>query len=127
MIEVISAERCTRCNICVRICPTDVFDLVADGPPVIARQDSCQTCFMCEAHCPADAMYVAPQRTPVADGSPHADERRVTDAELLGSYRARLGWGGGRRPPTTVPELLDLARGGAPVALAGFPTSRETP
>jgi NAD-dependent dihydropyrimidine dehydrogenase PreA subunit len=52
MIELVSPNRCTGCNICVAVCPTNVFDASPDGPPVIARQSSCQTCFMCELYCP---------------------------------------------------------------------------
>ena len=40
MIEIVSATRCTACNICVHACPTNVFDIVPGGPPVIARQDT---------------------------------------------------------------------------------------
>ena len=46
MIELISDSRCTGCNICVRVCPVNVFDIVEGAAPVIARQDACQTCFM---------------------------------------------------------------------------------
>ncbi len=49
MIEVISGERCIKCDICIEVCPTNVFERGPDGLPVIARQDDCQTCFMCEA------------------------------------------------------------------------------
>jgi NAD-dependent dihydropyrimidine dehydrogenase PreA subunit len=109
VIELINAQRCTNCNICVRICPTDVFDRTADGPPRIARQEVCQTCFMCEVHCPEDAMYVAPMRTPAEPGSPHLDEQRLLDEGYFGSYRARLGWGAGRKPPRTEDELFELS------------------
>jgi NAD-dependent dihydropyrimidine dehydrogenase PreA subunit len=109
MIELINPERCTNCNICVRICPTDVFDRSPDGTPNISRQDSCQTCFMCEAHCPEDAMYVAPMRHPAQPGSPHLDEDRLLREGYFGSYRARLGWGDGRRPPRTTEELFELS------------------
>jgi NAD-dependent dihydropyrimidine dehydrogenase PreA subunit len=87
MIEVIDAESCTGCNICVKVCPTNVFD-ATDDIPVIARQNDCQTCFMCEAWCPEDAMYV----------SPMADEREILSLQslketaILGSYRHALGW-----------------------------------
>lgn len=110
MIELISAERCTKCNICVRICPTDVFERVPGAPPRIARQDVCQTCFMCEAHCPEDAMYVAPYRSPVSADSPHRDEAALLAAGYFGSYRARLGWGADHEPPRTREELLALAQ-----------------
>jgi NAD-dependent dihydropyrimidine dehydrogenase PreA subunit len=109
MIELVSDDRCTRCNICVAVCPMDVFDLVEDGPPVIARQDTCQTCFMCEAHCPVDALYVAPLRGPAPAGSPHLDLPQLIADGVVGSYRARLGWGPGRRPPRTTEELFALA------------------
>ncbi len=88
MIELISEERCTSCNICVRVCPTNVFDAVDGGIPVIARQQDCQTCYMCELYCPSDAMFVAadvavPQTV---------DEQRLADNGVLGSYRRAIGW-----------------------------------
>ena len=48
MIELISEERCTSCDICVRVCPVNVFEARDGEPPVIARQQDCQTCYMCE-------------------------------------------------------------------------------
>ena len=63
MIELVHAGRCIECDICVRICPRDVFDAVPDGAPVIARKGDCQTCFLCEIYCPVDALYVSPKVT----------------------------------------------------------------
>ncbi|HZZ13681.1 MAG TPA: ferredoxin family protein [Paraburkholderia sp.] len=88
MIEIVDANRCTGCNICVRACPTNVFDIVRDGPPRIARQDDCQTCFMCELYCPEDALFVAPQVEPATAGSLDA-----LDASAFGHYRHAVGWG----------------------------------
>ncbi len=96
MIEIISAGACIACDVCVKVCPTDVFDRGEDGVPVIARQSDCQTCFMCEAYCPTDALYVSPVSVPVAADSPHADENAVTERGLLGGYRVMIGWGRGR-------------------------------
>ncbi|MBN9477435.1 MAG: 4Fe-4S ferredoxin [Bordetella sp. SCN 67-23] len=90
MIEIVSAERCTACNICVHACPTNVFDLVPGGPPRIARQSDCQTCFMCELYCPVDALYVAAS----ADAAQAVEETAARP--LMGSYRAAIGWGAGR-------------------------------
>lgn len=97
MIEVISTARCTTCDICVRVCPTNVFDRGVDGYPVIARQADCQTCFMCEAYCPEEALFVAHPVDPVEEGSPYRDERYLTEHDLLGAYRRAIGWD--TRPP----------------------------
>ena len=96
MIELINAERCTSCNICVRICPTDVFDRVDGAPPEIARQDVCQTCFMCEAWCPTDALFVSPLATRAPADSPLRNAAELAATGLLGGYRRKLGWGSGR-------------------------------
>lgn len=92
MIEIVSSARCTACNICVRVCPANVFDIVPDAPPVIARQDDCQTCFLCEIYCPADALYVGPD----AEGPVAITEDEVERRGLFGSYARALGWAGGR-------------------------------
>ncbi|AMO62746.1 4Fe-4S ferredoxin [Mycolicibacterium phlei] len=91
MIEVVSAQRCIACDKCIDVCPTSVFDRGPDGVPVIARHDDCQTCFQCEANCPADALFVSP----LTVRRPLAEEEL---GELLGSYRAHIGWGRGRTP-----------------------------
>ncbi|VVE04903.1 4Fe-4S ferredoxin [Pandoraea iniqua] len=93
MIEIVNEARCTGCNICVRACPTNVFDAVKDGIPQIARPDDCQTCFMCELYCPEDALFVAAH----ADRHITADEASALKASLWGSYRDAVGWGPGRR------------------------------
>jgi hypothetical protein len=53
------------CDVCVKVCPTDVFDRGPDGVPV---------------------------STPVESGSPHADENGVTERGLFGGYRELVGW-----------------------------------
>lgn len=88
MIELVSEQRCIKCNLCVDACPTNVFDEVEDAAPVIARQDDCQTCYMCEAYCPVDALYVAPN----AERSVGVDERELVARGLLGSYRQSINW-----------------------------------
>ncbi|WP_084211914.1 4Fe-4S dicluster domain-containing protein [Pseudonocardia acaciae] len=98
MIEVISGSRCIDCDICVAVCPTNVFDAVEGGHPVIARQSDCQTCFMCEAHCPTDALFVAPLAGPAPVGSEFVDEDALGVAGRFGEYRRWIGWGKGRRP-----------------------------
>jgi NAD-dependent dihydropyrimidine dehydrogenase PreA subunit len=109
MIELVSPERCTGCNICVEVCPTRVFDLVPRAQPVIARQHDCQTCFMCELYCPADALYVAP----LADAAAGAAEPALAERGLLGSYRRAVGWQAGQDSTAALDashELLARAR-----------------
>lgn len=97
MIELVSESRCIRCDVCIRVCPTNVFEHGQDRLPVIKRQADCQTCFMCEAWCPTDALFVAPQTTPVAPGSIYRNEQELLKRGLLGSYRREIGWGRGLR------------------------------
>jgi NAD-dependent dihydropyrimidine dehydrogenase PreA subunit len=104
MIEIVSSERCTACNICVAACPTNVFDLVPNSPPRIARQDDCQTCFMCELYCPEDALYVAP----IADRAATAEEREIATQALMGSYRHAIGWGRGRHSTASADASFEL-------------------
>lgn len=94
MIELVSASRCINCDLCVSVCPTNVFDAVPDAPPVIARQSDCQTCFMCEVYCPVDALYVAHD----AEQSVEVEEEALVASGQMGSYRKVVGWGYGRTP-----------------------------
>ena len=94
MIELVSRARCIECNLCVKVCPTNVFDEVDGDIPVIARPDDCQTCFMCEANCPVDALYVAPQ----FNAHVTVDEADLVARGLLGGFRANWGIGPGRTP-----------------------------
>ncbi|OYD83771.1 4Fe-4S dicluster domain-containing protein [Azospirillum brasilense] len=109
MIELISPTRCTGCNICVSICPMDVFQAAGGGrsngaAPAIARQSDCQTCFLCEAHCPDDALYVAPDAETVTGIA----EEAVAAAGLFGSYRRAIGWSDGHRDNRSADQTFRL-------------------
>jgi NAD-dependent dihydropyrimidine dehydrogenase PreA subunit len=104
MIEIVSAERCTGCNICVHACPNNVFEAVKGGIPRIARQDDCQTCFMCELYCPEDALFVAPS----ADAPLVVEEHAAQTQALLGSYRRSIGWGKDRQPTAGIDMSFEL-------------------
>ncbi|WP_342045855.1 ferredoxin family protein [Bacillus sp. OTU530] len=94
MIELLSKDRCIKCNLCVSVCPTNVFEKTKAGDaPVIARQSDCQSCFMCELYCPVDALYVAP----FAEQTTEVDEQALIRKGILGSYRENIGWGKGRK------------------------------
>jgi NAD-dependent dihydropyrimidine dehydrogenase PreA subunit len=88
MIELVIPERCTDCNACVEICPTNVLTPSLNGPPEIARQEDCQTCFMCELYCREDAIYVAPD----CENPTDVDEDKILASGLLGEFRRNHGW-----------------------------------
>jgi NAD-dependent dihydropyrimidine dehydrogenase PreA subunit len=98
MIELVSHKLCINCNVCVQVCPTNVFDAVPNQPPAIARKEDCQTCFMCEAYCPVDALFVAPEsHTEIA-----VNEDDLIESGIMGEYRRILGWGYGRKNNSTL-------------------------
>lgn len=106
MIELVSSSRCIQCNLCVTVCPTNVFESVPAAPPAIARQSDCQTCFMCELYCPVDALYVAPD----TDAAVPVQESNLTAANLLGSYRQAIGWGAGRTSQAQQDQSFQLLK-----------------
>ncbi len=117
MIEIVSAARCVTCDLCIKACPMNVFDRAPDGLPVIARQEDCQTCYLCEAHCPTDALFVAAERAPLPPARV-PDEGALIASGIMGSYRARLGWGKGRKPPRDFEAALSLSQ--SPAAAPGI-------
>jgi len=104
MIELVSQDRCVSCNICVEVCPTNVFDIEPGEAPTIARQEDCQTCFLCEAYCPADALYVAAD----AFKKIEVNEQELIATNQLGAYRRNLGWGRGHSPKAVLERARDL-------------------
>jgi NAD-dependent dihydropyrimidine dehydrogenase PreA subunit len=89
VIALLLEDRCTGCNACVAVCPTNVFETRVDASPVIARQEDCETCFLCELYCPADALYVEPTANQIVD----VDEEQIKGSGLLGQFRRESGWG----------------------------------
>ncbi|MGG3799770.1 4Fe-4S binding protein [Metabacillus fastidiosus] len=93
MIKYLSEDHCIKCNLCVKTCPTNVFEKVEDSHPIIARQEDCQTCFMCELYCPVDALFVSH----LPDNPHESQEITFKEKEFMGSYREAVGWGKGRK------------------------------
>ncbi|MFC4779047.1 4Fe-4S binding protein [Paenibacillus sp. GCM10023252] len=117
MIELVSSERCIGCNLCVKVCPTNVFDKT-EHEPVIARQEDCQTCFICEAYCPVDALYVSPY----TDEKVAVHEEELADQGILGSWRATIGWGPGRTKLAALDQtpFIDRILPPRPIRAAGI-------
>ena len=51
-------DRCTRCGLCVRICPVGNITLGETG---IGYNRACERCFACYHHCPTHAITLAPR------------------------------------------------------------------
>jgi thioredoxin reductase (NADPH) len=64
LIHDINDDRCTGCDACVAVCPTNVLDLVANKSRVLRFQD-CIQCEACMFACPTEALVMFPQ-----DGHP---------------------------------------------------------
>jgi len=47
-------NKCTKCGLCVKLCPVDNIGFAGDGYPVWNRK--CQQCLRCITYCPADAV-----------------------------------------------------------------------
>ena len=48
----INLRWCKACNLCIALCPTQVFEPDRDGKPIQARPDACTQCTICWVHCP---------------------------------------------------------------------------
>lgn len=62
-VQRIDYDTCIDCDVCIKICPTDVFRKDPhSGHPVIQYATECMSCFMCERDCPPGSIYVTPDR-----------------------------------------------------------------
>lgn len=43
---------CKACNICIALCPKQVFEPDINGKPTLARAENCTQCTICWVHCP---------------------------------------------------------------------------
>ena len=56
---VINLGWCKACNLCIALCPTQVFEPDRDGKPIQARPEACTQCTICWVHCPDFAILSA--------------------------------------------------------------------
>ena len=56
----INDDRCTGCDACVAVCPTNVLDLVSNKSRVLRFQD-CIQCEACMIACPTEALVMFPE------------------------------------------------------------------
>ena len=57
----IDPEKCSRCGLCIEVCPVSNFKKTENGEVIYIteRTDICQECGQCMAVCPEEAVYVA--------------------------------------------------------------------
>jgi thioredoxin reductase/NAD-dependent dihydropyrimidine dehydrogenase PreA subunit len=83
LIHSINDDRCTGCEACVAVCPTDVLALVANHARV-ARFEQCIQCNMCEMVCPTRALAMhLPDEEPRPLRLPQLDEFYQTNVPGL--------------------------------------------
>jgi pyruvate ferredoxin oxidoreductase gamma subunit len=57
----IDRQRCSRCGLCLNLCPEGCIDLDEDGFPVIDYR-YCKGCLLCAAQCPRKAICISEER-----------------------------------------------------------------
>jgi thioredoxin reductase/ferredoxin len=60
LVHDINDDRCTGCDACVAVCPTNVLDLVANKSRVLRFHD-CIQCEACMFACPTEALVMFPE------------------------------------------------------------------
>src|SRR5215471_7134311 len=73
LVHDINDDRCTGCDACVAVCPTNVLDLV-DNKSRVLRFEDCIQCEACMFACPTEALVMFPEgATPPALKVPELD------------------------------------------------------
>ena len=62
LIHDINDDRCTGCDACVAVCPTNVLELV-DNKSRVLRFEDCIQCEACMFACPTEALVMFPEGT----------------------------------------------------------------
>ncbi len=84
LVHDINDDRCTGCDACVAVCPTNVLDLVANKSRVLRFED-CIQCEACMFACPTEALVMFPEgATPPPLKIPEIDENFQT--AVAGQY-----------------------------------------
>ena len=78
LVHDINDDRCTGCDACVAVCPTNVLDLV-DNKSRVLRFEDCIQCEACMFACPTEALVMFPEgSTPPPLKVPEIDENFQT-------------------------------------------------
>jgi thioredoxin reductase (NADPH) len=130
LVHDINDDRCTGCDACVAVCPTNVLDLVANKSRVL-RFGDCIQCEACMFACPTEALVMFPEgSTPPPLKVPELDDHFMTAVPgqyLIGEVAgkplvknaANLGRGVIEHMRATGLRAGALGAGGVDVAIVG--------
>src|SRR3990172_320515 len=102
----IDLSRCDGCRICVKLCPTNVFEM-REGKAIAARDDACIGCDLCAGECPPRAITV------------HRLAMPATNEEV------QLRWAGMEPLPAPAPAAPRPSRAEARGTVAVAPSTKD--
>lgn len=106
----VDSKKCTKCGICVNICPPRIIQMKENGP-VLSNPTSCIACGHCVAICPNTAMDN--DKTPLSDQLP-LENSPVIDSnsayQFIRSRRSIRCYKNQKVPRDLQLKLLDIAR-----------------
>jgi nitroreductase/NAD-dependent dihydropyrimidine dehydrogenase PreA subunit len=83
----INFSNCTRCNCCVKVCPSEIFNAQENQPPQISDEELCIKCGHCVAACNSNA--VVHEKFPPEKVHPIAFSQLPTPEQMLSLVRKR--------------------------------------
>ncbi|MBV4418448.1 nitroreductase family protein [Clostridium tyrobutyricum] len=111
-MELIKVDKnlCTRCKLCIEVCPSSVIDINKDGPYAL-NPDSCIACGQCTAVCPNKA--IDNMKSPLSKQIPIKNFPVITSQtaeKFLRSRRSIRCYKETPVPKETLLKLVDIAR-----------------
>ena len=111
---IVDQERCTRCGICVKVCPSGIIDAVDENHlPQVQETNAprCMNCGHCEAFCPSQALLLdlsSDEKVPLL-----AEDGTVSPEDIalyLKKRRSVRHFTDKPVPKEIILEILDIAR-----------------
>lgn len=103
----VSQEKCTKCGICIKECPTLVLSMGNNGPEATAPE-VCRTCGHCVAVCPHEA--IDHSKTPLAHQLDLSQYRKLSAEEAELFLRSRRSIRTYQKKAVLRQDLLRLVR-----------------